>query len=77
MAMTDNVVAFPGKVRRRRGYFVATGDCLVIREDGTLGFAPKEAEPPIRLKDDDPTEAEIKEDLAAEQRLAQAALERD
>jgi hypothetical protein len=70
MTGADNVVAFTGKVRYRRGGLAPTSGCLIIRDDGTLGFVPQE---------DRPTEAviDLKEDWAAEQRLAQAALERD
>ncbi len=73
--MTAEVITFRVKQRTRPGQMIAGRDFLIIREDGSFGFVPEGTVLANRIEDGPP---EIdNEDWAAEQRLAQAALERD
>ncbi len=72
--MTADVIKFRLRQRTKPGRQVAGRDFLILREDGTLGFVPKGTVLSNHIEAGLP---EIAEDLQAEQRLAQAAMERD
>jgi hypothetical protein len=71
MSDADNIVAFRTKPGSKPGFRIANCDLIVFHDDDTIECVLKGTVLAPRAK------AEFKEDLAAEQRLAQEALERD